>query len=102
MWHAVERGLSGSSCLKTKAQWLKELVWADVRSFLENPGEVLQCVRERLAEDREVRLEERHASLTRRLGVMQEKKRRYVKLCTQGHLDEDELQVHPAEVRDGG
>jgi site-specific DNA recombinase len=43
----------GYSCPKVKAEWLEELVWADVRSFLESPGEVLERVREQLAGDRE-------------------------------------------------
>jgi site-specific DNA recombinase len=30
------------------AHWLEEVVWADVRGFLENPGEVLHLVREQL------------------------------------------------------
>jgi hypothetical protein len=48
------------------ARWLEEVVWADVRSFLENPGEVLHRVREELvgAEDTQ-ELEHRHADLAR-------------------------------------
>jgi hypothetical protein len=41
----------GLTCPKVKAEWLEELVWADVRSFLEEPREVLQRVREQFAED---------------------------------------------------
>jgi hypothetical protein len=41
-----------------------------------------------------IRREERHASLTRRLATMQAEKDRYVKLYAQGHLDEEELEVH--------
>jgi site-specific DNA recombinase len=29
-----------------RAEWLEELVWSDVRRFLENPGEVLERLRE--------------------------------------------------------
>jgi hypothetical protein len=36
-----------------KAAWLEDLSWYEVRSFLENPGEVLERVREQLTEDRE-------------------------------------------------
>jgi site-specific DNA recombinase len=39
------------TCPRAKAGWLEDLVWADVRSFLEDPGEVLQRVREQLAEE---------------------------------------------------
>jgi site-specific DNA recombinase len=87
-------------CPAVKAEWIEELVWADVRSFLKNPGEVLQRVREQLAEDREGEdLEERHASLTRRLAAKQDEKSRYVKLYAQGHLDEEELEVQLADLK---
>jgi hypothetical protein len=33
--------VKGFSCPKVKAQWLEDLVWHDVRSFLGNPREVL-------------------------------------------------------------
>jgi hypothetical protein len=91
----------GLTCPKAKAGWLAELVWADVRSFLENPGEVLQRVREQFAggdgggED----LEERHAALTRRLAAKRGEKDRYVKLYAQGLVDDEELEVHLADLR---
>jgi site-specific DNA recombinase len=88
------------SCPRVRAEWLEALVWADIRSFLENPGEVLQRVREQLAEDRESEdLEKRHASLIKRLAAKQEEKSRLVKLYTQGYLDEEELEVHLADTR---
>jgi site-specific DNA recombinase len=88
------------SCPKVKAPWLEELVWQDVRSFLENPGEVLERVREQLAEEGEGDdLEERHASLTRRLAAKQEEKARYVRLYAQGHVDEEELEVYMADLK---
>src|SRR5215217_317979 len=37
------------SCPHVSAKWLEETVWADVRQFLENPGEVLERVREQLS-----------------------------------------------------
>ena len=87
-------------CPSVKAEWLEELVWQDVRSFLKNPGEVLERVREQLAEDREGNdLEERHASLTKRLATKQEEKARYVRLYAQGHVDEEELEVYMADLR---
>jgi site-specific DNA recombinase len=91
----------GLTCPKVKAGWLEELVWADVRSFLENPGEVLQRVREQFAggdgggED----LEERHAALTRRLAAKRGEKDRYVKLYAQGLVDDEELEVHLADLK---
>jgi hypothetical protein len=44
-------------------------------------------------------LEECHASLTRRLAAKQEEKSKYVKLYAQGHLDEEELEVHMADLK---
>jgi hypothetical protein len=46
-----------------------------------------------------IRREERHASLTRRLATKQAEKGRYVKLYAQGHLDEEELEVHLADLK---
>jgi site-specific DNA recombinase len=88
------------SCVCVRAEWLEELVWSDVRSFLKNPGEVLERVRVELAEDADSEdLEERHASLARRLAAKQTEKGRYVKLYAQGHLDEEELEVHLVELK---
>jgi site-specific DNA recombinase len=90
----------GLTCPRVKAQWLEELVWADVRSFLRNPGETLGRVREQLAEEIEGEdLAERHASLVRRLAAKQEEKSRYVKLYAQGHVDEEELGIHMADLK---
>jgi len=87
-------------CPKIRASWLEELVWADVRTFLRDPGEVLQRVREQLAEDSEGEdLEERLAALRRRLAAKHEEKGRYVKLYAQGHVDEEELEVHMADLK---
>jgi site-specific DNA recombinase len=88
------------SCARVRAEWLEELVWSDVRSFLKNPGEVLERVRVQLAEDAKGEdLEERHASLARRLAAKQAEKGRYVKLYAQGHLDEEELEVHLVDLK---
>jgi site-specific DNA recombinase len=88
------------SCVLVRADWLEELVWSDVRSFLKNPGEILERVRVELAEDAESEdLEERHASLARRLATKQTEKGRYVKLYAQGHLDEEELEVHLVDLK---
>jgi site-specific DNA recombinase len=88
------------SCVRVRAEWLEELVWSDVRSFLKNPGEVLERVRIELAEDAESEdLEERHASLARRLAAKQTEKGRYVKLYARGHLDEEELEVHLVDLK---
>ena len=88
------------SCTRVRAEWLEELVWSDVRSFLKNPEEILERARAELAEDTESEdLEQRHASLTRRLAAKQAEKGRYVKLYAQGHLDEEELEVHLVDLK---
>jgi len=51
------------------APWLEEKVWADVRRFLKNPGEVLERAREQMeSDDASADLEERSADLTKRLA----------------------------------
>jgi hypothetical protein len=66
----------GYSCAKVKAQWLEALVWADVRSFLENPGEALERVREQLAVDREGDATSKSATRPSRPAWRQSKRRR--------------------------
>lgn len=90
----------GYSCPKVKASWLEELVWSDVRSFLKNPGEVLERVREQLSGDQEGEdLQERHAALTDRLAAKQDEKARYLRLFAKGHVDEDELEVFITDLK---
>ena len=82
-----------------KADWLEDLVWQDVRAFLANPAELLARVREQATEDDSGDLEERHASLTNRLVAQHREKSRYVKLYGQGHIDEDELEIYLADLK---
>ncbi len=71
-----------------------------MRSFLENPADVLQRVREQFAADKEgENLQERLARDARRLTTKQEEKSRYVKLYAQGYVDEEELEVHLADLK---
>ncbi len=52
------------SCPNVNAEWLEDLVRQDVSSFLENPGEVLERVREQVEDDDQANeLEERRESL---------------------------------------
>jgi site-specific DNA recombinase len=88
------------SCPRIAAEWIEGLVWQDVKGFLENPGEVLERVREQLAEAQDSDdLLDRHRSLTKRLASKQEEKSRYVKLYAQGHMDEEELEVYLADLK---
>jgi site-specific DNA recombinase len=82
------------------APWLEEVVWADIRSFLENPGEVLHRVRQELAsaDDAEA-LEARHADLTKRLAAKHQERDRYIRLCAQGFITEGELDAYLADLR---
>ncbi len=71
-----------------------------MRSFLENPGEVLERVREQVEDqERGENLEERLATLRRRPAAKQGEKDRYVKLYVQGLLDDGELEVHLADLK---
>ncbi len=79
-------------CPAVQALWLEGLVWDDVRSFLHDPGEVLEHVKEQIAgEDESDGLEERRASLAKRLTAKQAEKNLYVRLYAAGYLDEEEI-----------
>ena len=93
------RGYDGRAkaltCPHVAAQWLEGTVWADVRRFLENPGEVLERAREQLSADVATgELEARRADLERRLGARSAEKDRYVRLYTKGHLSEEDLDLY--------
>jgi site-specific DNA recombinase len=74
------------------AEWLEELVWSDVRRFVEDPGEILERLREQhdAADDAE-EFEARSKELARRLAAKQAEKDRYVRAYAQGHISEEEL-----------
>ena len=84
-----------------QARWLEDLVWADVRRFLYNPGEVSERLREQQTEDRHSEdLEARRDSLAKRLAAKQAEKDRYVRLYARGEiLDAEELETYLADVR---
>ncbi len=83
-----------------KADWLEKTVWDDVRFFLENPGEVLERVRQQMGdEDVAEKLEKRQGDLGRRLARKQAEKDRYVRLYAQGHISEDELSMYLADLK---
>src|SRR5215218_7409457 len=57
------------------AQWLEDLVWQDVKRFLENPGEILKHVSEQLrSNDDTEELSRRRESLAKRLATKQSEK----------------------------
>ena len=88
-------------CPTLDALWLEDLVWKDIRGFVEHPGEVLERVKEQMEEQRTQsgELRERLASLTKRLAKAQGEKDRYVKLYAAGDLEEEELQVHLLDLK---
>lgn len=92
--------LAAPNCPHIQAQWLEQLVWTDVRSFLHDPGQVLERLREEQAEDRRTEdLRERLASLTKRLAAKQVEKDRYIRLFARGDvLDEEELETYLADL----
>jgi site-specific DNA recombinase len=82
------------------AHWLEEVVWADIREFLENPGEVLPRVRRELASaDDTEELEARHTDLTKSLAAKHRERDRYIRLCAQGYISEGELDAYLADLR---
>jgi site-specific DNA recombinase len=82
------------------AEWLEDLVWSDVRRFLEDPGEILERLREQhdAADDAE-ELEARRKELAKRLTAKQAEKDRYVRAYAQGHISEEELEAYLAELK---
>src|SRR5215211_5793694 len=87
---------SGERCSSpyVQAGWIEDLVWQDVREFLQNPGEVLQRIRQQLEVDEAADgLEERHTSLTKRLAQKQAEKTKYARLYAQELIDEEESET---------
>jgi site-specific DNA recombinase len=82
------------------AEWLEQLVWSDVRRFVEDPGEVLERLREQHdAEDSTEVFEARRNELARRLAAKQAEKDRYVRAYAQGHISEEELDAYLIELK---
>jgi chromosome segregation ATPase len=75
-------------------------VWADLRRFIANPGEVLERVREQLdTGDNTEELEARRAELVKRLTARHAEKDRYVRLYAQRHLSKEELDAYLADLK---
>ena len=83
-----------------RAEWLEETLWADIKTFLENPGEVLERVRHQMgSEDDTGELEARRTDLEKRLAAKQAEKDRYIRLYAQEHISEAELDVYLADLK---
>jgi hypothetical protein len=71
------------------APWLEDLVWADVKRFVTNPGEVLERVRGQLQDEGDTEdLSTRLEGLEKRLAAIQDEKDKYIRLYAQGHIAE--------------
>src|SRR5215207_3248041 len=89
-----------AGCPRVGAEWIEDLVWTDIRGFLEKPGEVLERVRKSLESESEgENLEERRADLTRRLKATQVDKNRLIKAYSQEIIDDEELEVQLVDLR---
>jgi site-specific DNA recombinase len=83
-----------------RAEWLEETVWIDIKRFVVNPGEALEQVREQMgSEDETEELESRRVDLEKRLAAKQAEKDRFIRLYTQGHISEAELDVYLADLK---
>jgi site-specific DNA recombinase len=87
-------------CPTLDALWLEDVVWQDIRHFVQNPGEVLERAKEQIQERREQtgELEQRLASLTKRLAAAHAEKDRYVRLYATGQIDEQELETYLSDL----
>jgi site-specific DNA recombinase len=82
------------------ATWLEETVWTDVRRFLEDPGEVLERVRDQLgANDATDELETRREELGRKLAAKHAEKDRFIRLYAQDHISEEELETYLLDLK---
>ena len=75
-------------------------MWQDVKQFLEDPGEILERVREQLKDDDATEeITQRREDLARRLADKQSEKDRYVRLYAVGHIFESELETYLADLK---
>ena len=95
-----ERHAMELDCPRVAGKRLEGIVWADVKGFLSDPGEVLERVRTQLEdEDGHTELEARLASLCRKLTAVEEEKARLIRSYTKGTIEESELEIALPEVR---
>ncbi len=88
-------GLSGKKCpsKSLNGDYVERLVWADIESFLRNPGELLERLRQRV-NMREGELQRRQkelADLTERLQTENSRTDRVLALFRRGRIDEATL-----------
>jgi hypothetical protein len=75
-------------------------VWADVKRFVTNPGEVLERVRDQLGGEEDTEdLAGRLKSLGSRLAAKQSEKDCYIRLYAQEHISEAELETYLDDLK---
>jgi DNA-binding XRE family transcriptional regulator len=88
-------GLSGKKCpsKSLNGDYVERLVWADIESFLRNPGELLERLRERvnMREGERQRRQKELADLTGRLQQKATETDRVLALFRRGRIDEATL-----------
>jgi site-specific DNA recombinase len=85
---------------RMSAPWLEDLVWADVKRFVTNPGEVLERVRGQLQDEGDTEdLSTRLEGLEKRLAAIQDEKDKYIRLYAQGHIAEDDIESYLVELK---
>lgn len=85
---------------RMSAPLLEELVWEDVKRFLENPGRSWSGSGHRSAsDDATAELEERHRKLSRRLAAKSAEKDRYMRAYAQELISEEELAVYVTDLK---
>jgi hypothetical protein len=95
-----ERRAMELDCPRVSGNWLERIVWADVKRFLSDPGEVLERVRAQLESEHDhADLEERRASLRKKLAAVEEEKARLIRSYAKGTLSEAELEITLPDVR---
>jgi site-specific DNA recombinase len=88
-------GLSGRKCpgKSLNGDYVERLVWADIQSFLRNPGEILERLRERVAmqDDERQRRQKELDDLTERLQQKGSEQDRVLGLFRRGRIDDATL-----------
>ncbi len=84
-----------------RAEWLEEEVWSDVRRFVKNPGEVLDCVHIQMQSDDAIeQLEAEHQRLERELDNLRDERLDYLRQHARGGIEsEEKLDTLLADVR---
>jgi hypothetical protein len=76
------------------------MVWADMRYFLEHPGEVLTRISEQMESDEATtELEERQADLSAKLAAKHKERDRYIRQYARGVIEEEELDGYLTDLR---